>query len=185
MKNNRRLLIASMIAAVVVLAVPVLAMASVWKDHATGTKITKLTEFTMSGGELFEVEEKSGMSCKIHATMTTEGGSSAKITKYETTECPTGTGKLEKCVLSKSESIGLPWSVDVNTEDLTITNFHTKRTFTGCETKELDKTIASLTVTLNTPKEISELEWSGQTGTYKTVGSLEVEGTNKGTYEIG
>lgn len=61
-----------------------------------------------------------------------------------------------------------------------------KRTFkAGCGTTEFDKTIGSVTVTLNTPSAISEMEFSGETTGYKTVGSFTVDGANKGTYGIG
>lgn len=183
MRGNRRLLVAGVIAAVVLLAVPVLAFASVWKDG--GVKVTKFVELKMTGGELFETEAGTGMSCEIKATLTTEGGSTGKITSYETVKCPTGVGKMKGCELSTSTSKGLPWTVDVNTSDLTITNWHVKRTFkAGCATTELDKTIGSVTVTLLSPTAISEMELRGETTGLKITGSLTVEGTNKGTYEI-
>ncbi len=185
MKSNRRLLFAGVIAAVVVLAVPALALATVWKDH--GTNVSKFVEINLTGGELFEAGEGNGMSCELHATLTTEGGSTGKITKFETKKCPAGFGTYAKCELNTSESKGLPWTVDVNATDLTITNLHTKRTFKGAECKgsELDKTVGSVTVTLNTPAEISEVEFLGEITGYKTGGSFTVDGTNKGTYGIG
>jgi hypothetical protein len=91
-----------------------------------------------------------------------------------------------KCELNTAEAKGLPWAVHVNATDLTITNLRTKRTFkAGCPTTELDKTIASVTVTLESPTAISEMEFSGSTTGYKTVGSLTIEGANNGTYGIG
>jgi hypothetical protein len=183
MRGNRRLLVAGVIAALVLLAVPVLAFASVWKDG--GVKVTKFTELKTVGGELFETEAGTGMSCEIKATLTTEGGSTGKITSYETVKCPTGFGKMTGCELSTSTTKGLPWTVDVNTTDLTITNWHVKRTFkAGCATTELDKTIGSVTVTLQSPTAISEMELLGEITGFKIAGSLTVEGTNNGTYEI-
>jgi hypothetical protein len=184
MKSNKRLLLAGAIAAVVVLAVPALALASVWKDK--GTNVTKFVEIGLTGGEVFETSAGNGMSCELHATLTTEGGSTGKITKFETKKCPTGFGSFAKCELSTAEPKGLPWTVDVNTSDLTITGWHTKRTFkAGCGTTELDKTIGSVTVTLNTPTAISEMEFLGEITGYKTIGSFTVDGTNNGTYGIG
>jgi hypothetical protein len=88
------------------------------------------------------------------------------------------------CEVVTAEAKGLPWSVDVNTEDLTVTSMRIKRTFKNCGTTELDKTITA-TVTLESPKAISEMEFSGETTGYRDVGSLTVEETNNGTYEIG
>ena len=47
-----------------------MALAAEWKDK-NGTKVTKLTEFTMNGGEIFETTAGNGMDCEIHAKMTT------------------------------------------------------------------------------------------------------------------
>lgn len=193
MKTNRRLLLAGVIAALVVLAVPALALAAVWKDH--GTNVSKFVELTMNGGEVFETTEGNGMSCEIHATLTTEGGSTGKITKFEIKKCTEAFGSFatQKCELNVGEGKGLPWTVDVNSTDLTITNWRTKHTFKGasCKEPELDKTIASMTVTLEpSTTEISELAFNGkilegEKQKYKTFGSLTIEGTNNGTYGIG
>jgi hypothetical protein len=184
METNRRLLLAGAIAAVVVLAVPALALASVWKDK--GTNVTKFVEIGLTGGEIFEAPSGSGMSCEIHAVLTTEGGSTGKITKFETRQCPTGFGEFSGCELATASAKGLPWTVHVNASDLTITGWHTKRTFSaGCPTAELDKTIASMTVGLETPTAITELEFEGETTGYKTFGSFEVDAPNSGTYGIG
>jgi hypothetical protein len=194
MKSNRRLLLAGAIAAIVVLAVPALALAAVWKDK-NGTNVTKFTEFTMNGGEIFETTPDNGMSCEIHATMTTEGGSDAKITKFEIKKCTAAFGSFAttKCELNVGEGKGLPWTVDVNATDLTVTNWRTKHTFKGAECKEpeLDKTISSMTVTLEpTTTEMSGIAFNGNIlsegkQVFRTFGSLEVEGANKGTYGIG
>lgn len=198
MKGNRRLLLAGAIAAVVVLAVPALAMAAVWKDK-NGTNVSKFTELTMNGGEIFETTVGNGMSCEIHAVLTTEGGSTGKITKFEIKKCTASFGSFAttKCELNTGEGKGLPWTVDVNPTDLTITNWHTKHTFKGtsCKEAELDKTITSMTVLLEpSTTEISELSFDGkltekkeekEIQLYRTFGSLAIEGTNNGTYGIG
>ena len=195
MKSNRRLLLAGVIAAIVVLAVPVLALAAEWKDK-NGTKVTKFTEFTMNGGEIFETTPGNGMSCEIHATMTTEGGSTAKITKYEIKKCTGTIGSFTttKCELNVGEGKGLPWTVDVNPTDLTITNWRTKHTFKGasCKEPELDKTIASMTVLLEPNiTEMAVLFFDGKIENekkeqvFRAFGTPEIEGTNNGTYGIG
>jgi hypothetical protein len=183
MKVNRQLLLLGSIAAIMVLAIPAFASASVWKDK--GVTLAKFAEIGLSGGELFETSSENGMSCEIHATLTTEGGSTGKITKFETKKCPTGFGTFAKCELVIAEAKGLPWTVKVNTSDLTITNWHTRRTFKNCGTSELDKTVTSVTVTLNVPTAITEVEFLGSITGYTTVGSFTVDAPNSGLYGIG
>lgn len=185
MKKNKRLLLAGVIVAVVGLAVPALALAAVWKDK--GVTLTKFAEIKLTGGELFETTAGNGMSCEVHATLTTEGGSTGKITKYTIDKCPAGFGTFAKCEVATAEAKGLPWTVTVKTSDLTISNLRTKRTFKGAECKagELDKTITSTLVTLNTPAAISEMEFTGSATEYKTVGSFKVDEPNTGRYGIG
>ncbi|HST69538.1 MAG TPA: hypothetical protein VLI94_07760 [Solirubrobacterales bacterium] len=186
MKNQQRLAIVFAVAACFALALPALASAAVWKHN--GVNLAKFVSLSLPGGEVFETEisgEKSGMSCEVKATMTTEGGSTAKITAYEIKSCSGAFGKLSGCTVSVKEAKGLPWTVHVNASDLTITNMRVRRTFSaGCALAELDKTI-SPTVTLNTPSKIAEMEFSGSTTNYKAFGSWKVEGTNSGTYGIG
>lgn len=185
MKMDRRLLFAGVLALVAMLAVPALASASVWTDE--GTEVSEFVEIGLSGGELFEAGEGNGMSCELHATLTTEGGNMGKITKFETKKCPTGFGAYAKCELNTAEAKGLPWTVDVNATDLTVTGWHTKRTFkgTGCAGGELDKTVGSVAVTLNVPTAISSVEWLTTITGYKTGGSFSVDAPNSGTYGIG
>jgi hypothetical protein len=194
MKGNKRLLVAGLIAALVMLAVPALALATaVWKDK--GTKVSKFVELTMAGGEIFETTAGNGMSCEIHATLTTEGGSTGKITKFEIKKCPEpiGSFKTTKCELNTAAGMGLPWTVHVNTTDLTVTNWRTKRTFKGasCKEPELDKTISSMTVTLEpSTTEISELLFDGKileggVQKYRSFGTLTIQGANNKTYGIG
>jgi hypothetical protein len=193
MNSKKRLLIAGVVVAVAVLAVPALALAAVWKDGETN--VSKFVELTMNGGEVFETTEKNGMSCEIHATLTTEGGSKGTITKFEIKKCPEAFGSFAttKCELNTGKGEGLPWSVDVNATDLTVTKWRTKRSFKGasCKEPEIDKTISSMTVTLEpSTTEISELSFDGKIleGTkqlFRTLGSLTIEGANNGTYGIG
>lgn len=180
MRGDKRLLLAGAVAALVLLAVPAMALAAVWKDK--GVNVTKFSEMTLSGGDIWESSEGNGMNCKISATLTTEGGSTGKITNWTTTECPKSFGTYAGCTMKAAEAKSLPWTVTVNATDLTISNMKVKRTFNGgCA--ELEKTITSTTVTLNTPTAITEMEFSGANGTYKDVGSFTV--TPSGTYGIG
>ncbi|HVO55223.1 MAG TPA: hypothetical protein VMT37_12505 [Solirubrobacterales bacterium] len=179
---TKRLLILAALAALLTMAVPALAQGAVWKKE--GVNLTKFTELGLTGGELFETSSGNGMSCEIHATLTTEGGSTGKISKFEIKSCPTGFGTFSGCTVKTAEAKGLPWTVTVNATDLSITNMHIKRTFNGgCA--EVDKTVTSTTVTLNTPSAITEVEWVSETTGYKSVGSATIDGTNSGKYGIG
>jgi hypothetical protein len=187
MINQKRLAIATAVIACFMLAVPVLASGAVWKHK--GVNLAKFVELSLPGGENFETEvsgEWSGMNCEVKATMTTEGGSTAKITKYEIKSCAKAFGKMSACSVVAKEAKGLPWTVHVNASALTITNMRIRRTFNaGCPVAELDKTFTSMTLTLNTPSAISEMEFSGALAGYKAFGSWTVEGLNAGTYGIG
>jgi hypothetical protein len=185
MKIDRRLLLAGLAIAVTMLGAlsASAASAAVWKDK--GVNVTKLISIGFTGGQVFELGT-SGMSCEIVATLTTEGGSTGKITKWETKKCSGGYGELAGCELSVSESKALPWTVDVNATDLTITNMRTRRTFkAGCKISEIDKTLTTTTVTLNTPSAITEVEYTGSIAGYKAFGSFTVDAPNSGTYGIG
>lgn len=187
MNNKQRLAVVVAAVACFALALPALASAAVWKHK--GVNLTKFVSLSLPGGEIFETEiggEDSGMSCEVKATMTTEGGSTAKITKYELKTCTKAFGKMSSCQVNTQEAKGLPWTVHVNASDLTITNMRIKRTFkAGCTVSEFDKTFSSMTVTLNTPSAISEMEFNGTVSGYRAFGSWKVEGTNSGTYGIG
>ncbi len=190
MKIDKRLLLAGLVVALTMLmASASSASAAVWKDK--GVNVTKLVEIGFTGGEVFEnlnAEKIStgGMSCELAVTLTTEGGSTGKITKFETKQCSGGFGEFEKCELATAEAKGLPWTVHVNTTDLTITNLKTKRTFkAGCKVASIEKTVPSVTVTLDVTTAITEVEFLGEITGYKTFGSLTVNAPNSGTYGIG
>src|SRR6478672_9551527 len=163
MKLDKRLLLAVLALAVSVFAINAsAASAAVWKDK--GVNVTKHVTFNLTGGEVFD-SGTGGMSCEVLETITTEGGSTGKISKWEVKNCGGAFGDLASCQILATEPKSLPWSIDVNATDLTITNMRIRRTFkTGCATKELDKTVASMTVTLNTPSAITEVEFLGTNG---------------------
>jgi hypothetical protein len=188
MKGNRTKLLVGAIAAIAVLAVPATALASVWKHN--GSNLEEFVEIGLTGGEIFEIaptgEQKNGMLCEVHATLTTEGGEEGKITAFETKSCGNGFGSFAKCELASSKAEELPWPVEVNASDLTIVGWHTKRTFkAGCGTTELNKAVGEVTLTLHTPSAITEMEWLGEITGYKTRGSFSVDAPNSGKYGIG
>jgi hypothetical protein len=184
MKINKLVAVAGLVVLVMAVVGTASASASVWKKE--GTTFKGFVELGLTGGEIFESGGANGMSCKVNATLTTEGGSVGQITAFKTVECPTGFGTMAGCTLTGSEAKGLPWNVTVNTSTLTITGMHVKRTFkTGCAITELNKTVTTTTVTLNTPAKITEMEYAGEITGYKAFGSWTVEGTNSGKYGIG
>lgn len=185
MKSKKRLLLAGAIAVVAVLAVPALAQAAVWKDK--GTNISKFTEISLTGSELFEASKGNGMNCGLKATLATEGGSTGEITAFEVTGCPSGIGTFKECSVTSTSAKELPWAVHVNATDLTVTGWRVKRVFgAGCPIGSLDKTIASMTLKLDVPSAFSVMEWDAELEEgYRTFGSLEVSEANQGTYGIG
>lgn len=185
MKIDKRLLSAGLVAAIAVLALATSsASAAVWTHE--GAKLSEPKAIGLTGAEFFETGSY-GMSCGLHATLTIENASTGTITAMETTGCgEEAAGELAGCTVSSSEPIGLPWTVDVNTADLTITNWRIKRVFNaGCKVKEVNKAVGNVTVTLETPQAIAELEFLGQITGFKTFGSFTVDSPNSGTYGIG
>jgi hypothetical protein len=183
MESKIRLMLIGAVASIAMLAVPAVASASVWQHE--GENLSEFAEIKMSGLEIFEGGEGDAMICEVDATMTTEGGGEGLITSFETKACPEGFGTFSTCELATAKARGLPWSVTVNETDLTVAGWHTKRTFTGCATTELDKTIASVTVLLNTPSQIAEMEFLGEEGGYSIFDSMTLEEGIRGTYGIG
>lgn len=184
MRLDKRLLLAGMVVALLSLAVAASAFGAVWKDGATN--VTSAIEIGFTGGEVFESSEGNGMSCEVLATLKTSGGSTGTISKWEVKNCSGAFGSFAGCQVSAIEAKSLPWTVDVNSTDLTITNMRIRRTFkNGCKTTELDKTVAAMAVTLNTPAAITMVEFNGVNGAYKSFGSLTVDSPNSGTYGIG
>jgi hypothetical protein len=188
MKSNKRLLLAVLALAVGLLGVNASsASAAVWKHG--GSNLAKHTEIGLTGGEVFEtgtVETgTSGMSCEVLATITTSGGSTGTIKKWEVKNCGGGFGELAGCEVSATEPKNLAWALDVNTADLSVTSARIRRTFkTGCKIKELDKTV-TITMTPDAPGAITSFEFSGSTTAYTAFGSFTVNAPNSGTYGIG
>lgn len=184
MKIDKRLLLAGMVVALVSLTAAASALGAVWKDK--GTNVASAIEIGFTGGEVFESSEGNGMSCEVLATLKTSGGSTGTISKWEVKNCSGAFGSFAGCQVSVTEAKSLPWTVTVNATDISIANMRIRRTFkNGCKTTELDKTVTSMTMTLNTPSAITETEFNGINGTYKSFGSLKVNSPNSGTYGIG
>jgi hypothetical protein len=190
--NRKILLLGCASLASVALAAPAAASASVWQHE--GAPLEEHVEIGLVGGEVF-VTQAGAMICNVHATLTTEGGEMGEITSFEATKCMGLFGELQECTLTSAEQAEGPWTVDVNAEDLTITDVAIHRTFAaGCPIETLDSQVAEVTTTLNEPAAIAELEYSaegtssadgGPEGEYSVFGSFAVEGEASGTYGIG
>jgi hypothetical protein len=177
-------LVLVLVGSALVLALPASASAAVWKDG--GFTVTKPIEIGLEGGDVFGLKAGTGvMYCEVSAALTTAGGSTGTITKYSLFAC-SGTESVANCVALAIEAKGLPWTVDVNASDLTVTDMRIRRKFTGkdCPLPETEVKW-SPTFTLDVPSAISEMEFLVDNGTYFSAGALEVKSPNAGTYGIG
>ncbi len=183
MKSNKRLLLAVLSLAIGVFAINAsAASAAVWKHGVSN--LAKHTEIGLTGGEVFQTGT-GGMSCEVFATITTSGGSTGTIKKWEVKNCGGAFGDMVGCQVLATEAKSLPWTLDVNTADLSVTSMRIRRTFkAGCKISELDKTV-TMTLTPDVPAAIAELEFHGSTTGYTSFGSLAVNAPNAGTYGIG
>ncbi len=181
MKTRKRLLTAAALAVLALGVTAAIATAAVWKDGATN--VTSAIEIKFTGSEFFETTEGNSMQCEEKFTLKTSGGSTGTISAFEVVKSTCkGTGTFSSCEVSTAEAKGLPWTVDVNASDLTITNMRIKRVFkAGCTPSEVDKTV-NTTVTLTTPAKIETAETLGSTTGYKQFGSFTVATP---TYGIG
>ncbi len=186
MRNDKRTLLAILLAAMAVLALagPAAASAAVWKDG--GTTVTGNFSIGLSGAENFEYTGTSpgGMNCAIHMTMGQTSGAT-KVTAWSQTSC-SPFGSMTGCAVQTTEAIGLPWSATVNATNITVSGMHIKRKFkTGCSKTETNMTMTSTKFTPNSTSSITEFETLGEITGFKTYGSVTVDSPNSGTYGIG
>ena len=138
-----------------------------------------------------------GVSCAAEATLRMTPGSTGQVTEFRPIEetC-TGFGELAECEVVSAAVQNLPWDVDVNASDLTFTGTKVSRVFDpGCPIEELESKVPQLTVTLETPAAIAEMETSGSgvariepetvEAELTTFGALQVNPLFAGTYGIG
>ena len=171
MKNRKHalLVMASALVAMAVLALPASASAAVWKHE--GKTLEKKAELSLTGGEFIEVSG-AVMLCESTATMTTEGGSTAKITAYDVKEatCVGLAGKLEGCEVTAATPTGLSWSVAVNSVDLTAKEVAVDYTFNkACAIQKIETSFPKLTLTPEEPSAIRSFHFN-QEGTAKVDG---------------
>jgi hypothetical protein len=181
MKNWKHALLAaaSALAAMAAMALPASASASVWLHE--GNALKEHVELSLTGGEVIEVSG-AAMLCEAGATMTTEGGSSAQITAYNINKasCVGLAGNLEGCEVTAATPTGLPWSVGVNSVDLTANNVSVGYSFNkACAIQKIETSFPKLTLTPEEPSAITLFHFS-QEGTAKVDGkeaSLSYGGT--------
>ncbi len=160
------------------------ASAAVWTD--AGIPLSKNSKFSFFGGEIVEVGLGSGVSCAAEATLLMIPGSTGQVTAFHpfAEEC-IGFGELGECEVVTAKALNLPWDVDVNASDLTFTGTRVDRTFDpGCPIEELESKVPQLTVGLESPGAITELETSGTGVARIEPGSVEAELTTLGGFQI-
>jgi hypothetical protein len=164
MRNPRNALLvaAGALGAMAALALPASASASIWLRN--GKPLEEKVELALTGGEALEVSGAT-LLCNSSATMTTEGGSTAQITAYnvEETSCIGFAGKLEGCEVTSATPQGLPWSIAVNSVDLTAKGFGVDYSFDeACSIHKIEVSFPSLTVTPEEPSAIRLFHFKGE-----------------------
>ncbi len=134
--------------------------------------------------------------CESSATIATEGGSSAQLTGYSVNKasCAGMAGQLEGCTVTAATSTGLPWSVSVNSADLSAKGVHVDYSLNeACPIDKIETSFPELTLTPEEPGAINLFRFS-QEGTAKVdgketaigyFGSLNLPEGEMGTYGIG
>ena len=195
MKNRKHALLAaaSALAAIAALALPASASASVWLKE--GKALKEHVELPLTGGEVIEVSG-SAMLCESSATMSTEGGSTAQITAYNINKasCIGLAGSLEGCEVTAATPTGLPWSVTVNSVDLSAKEVSVGYSFDkACSIQKIEMGFPKLTLTPEEPSAIRLFHFN-QEGTAKVDGkeaslsyggSLQLPEEDSGIYGIG
>jgi hypothetical protein len=195
MKTKKHALIAaaSALATIAVLALPASASAAVWQHE--GKELKSKVELSLAGGEFIEVSG-AAMLCENTATMTTEGGSTAKITAYDVEEatCIGLAGKLEGCEVTAATPKNVPWSVAVNTSDLTVKEVAVAYSFNkACAIQKIETSYPKLTLTPEEPKAIRLFHFNqkatalvdGKEAELTYSGSLNLAEKDFDTYGIG
>jgi hypothetical protein len=151
------------LAATAALALPASASAAVWQHE--GKELKSKVEFSLTGGEVIEVSG-AVLLCETTATMTTEGGSTAKITAYDVKEatCVGLAGKLEGCEVTTATPKNLSWGVSVTTGDLSAKEVAMAYTFDkACEIQKIETSFPSLTLTPESPEAIRFFHFGQET----------------------
>jgi hypothetical protein len=170
--RKRRVFAVTTLVALAAMVAAATALAGVWKHE--GKEFKEKVTFSMTGGEVIEIESgASVLLCNSTATMTTEGGSTASVTAFavEKAGCEGFAGKFVGCTVTAATPKTLPYSVTVNSTTLTVKNFGVTYTMnSGCAIKSVESSFPELTLTPEEPSAISFFHF-GQTATGKVNGS--------------
>jgi hypothetical protein len=186
MKKSRkgRVFAVTTLVALAALVAAATAFAGVWKHE--GEELKEEVTFSMTGGEVIEVESgASVLLCNSTMTMTTEGGSTASVTAFavEKSSCVGLAGKFEGCEVTAATPTTLPYSVTVESETLTVENFGVTYTMnSGCSISSVAASYPELTLTPEEPSAISFFHF-GQTGT-GTVNGSAASVTDGGVWQL-
>lgn len=170
--RKRRVFAVTGLVALAALVVAASALAGVWKHE--GKEFKEKVTFSMTGGEIVEIESgASALACNSTVTMTTEGGSTASITAFavNNASCEGFSGKFVGCTVTATTPKTLPYSVTVGSTTLTAKNFGVTYTMnSGCSIKSVEASYPELTLFPEEPSAITFFHF-GQTATGKVNGS--------------
>jgi hypothetical protein len=180
MNFRSKLAVSALVIAVAFCGFSATASATVWKKE--GKNLASLAELTLGGIAAFYTPTGLIVCSASFGTMTTEGGSTAKIASMSYSTCE-GEYDFKGCVI-KVEARGLPWAVTVNTEStLAISNMKLRHIISGCAASTFEKTVATTTVALTSPYSINKMGWVGSAEKYGADGEFAVTPAN--VYGIG
>jgi hypothetical protein len=189
MKIKHALLLIGVALSAVAVAIPASASAAEWTHE--GKAFKKHVEIGISGVESLK-SMGAELECEFHATITTEGGTASKMTKFEPTgETCSGTGIFGACPVILTKVTHLPWKIDIQENDITVTGVEIYKTYAfGCLVESTETTTGNMTITLNEAGKFSagkihalpqtDINGSGEYPS-EVSGSYQVEEPNAGT----
>lgn len=189
----KRALVLGFVAVALTSAFPVAAAATEWKHE--GKAFKKHVEIGISGVETLKVLGAE-QECEFHATITTEGGSTAEFSEFEViAESCVGSGFLAGCQVLLTKTTPALLKIDLTEFDFTATGIEIYRTYApGCLVESTETTNGKYTFTLAEASAIAsgkihsfpETDINGKpSGTAEITGEFQVDEPNAGTYGIG
>jgi hypothetical protein len=186
MRIQRQWLLAIVIAAMSLGALPSIASGAAWTDK--GKAVTAEFSIGLTGGEVYEYAGgTSSMACSIKGTMLGGPSGLVKITGWEETECGPGFGGLSGCKVATYEAKGLPWIGSISSGPLiVVSKMRIRHTYkAGCPITETDAT-TNTTFSPDNLNAISEFSTNGQaSGGFLSFGSYTINAPKSGTTGIG
>lgn len=173
---------------------------------ATASSLTLKDQGKEVADKSFEISGEIGFStlgwgfdCPAAASITVNGATITVASFKVPAESCKGTGQFSGCKTTEANATGLPWTIDVDSTKLTITEFamdYTLSAFTGknCNLKHLGFSFEVLRLTPDSTQAIHQYSLFGEEGTVffeglgfevETFGFFSVLGADSGTYGIG